>query len=109
MIQNTLFISQNSLFGNQMTQNTLCYGFYVDGQKITTYALGEHDPGSAQEHQAKYGALVEGLLPLIASLNHQEELSLILGTIYLGSVTIMLSPHIGWSFLWSSLLTLSTL
>ena len=46
--------------------------------------------------------------PLIASFNHQEEISLILGTIYLGSVTITLSPHIGWSFLWSSLLTLST-
>ena len=32
-----------------MTQNTLFYGFYVDGSKIITYAIGEHDPGSAQK------------------------------------------------------------
>ena len=29
-IQNTLFVTQNTLFGNQMTQNTLFYGFNVD-------------------------------------------------------------------------------
>ena len=42
MIENTLFLTQNTLFGNQMTQNTLFYGFFFDAQ------LGEHDPGSAQ-------------------------------------------------------------
>ena len=50
-------MTQNTHFGNQMTQNTLFYGFHVDGQK-NLKALGEHDPGSAQdikmgEHQAK--------------------------------------------------------
>ena len=48
MIRNTLFVTQNTLFGNQMTQNTSFYSFYADGRKIITYALGEHDPGSAQ-------------------------------------------------------------
>ena len=33
----------NTLFVNQMTQNTLFYGIYGDGWKIITYALGEHD------------------------------------------------------------------
>ena len=32
-IQNNLFVTQNTLFGNQMTQNTLFYGFYADGSK----------------------------------------------------------------------------
>ena len=35
--------TQNTLFVNQMTQNTLFYGIYGNGWKITTYALGEHD------------------------------------------------------------------
>ena len=29
-IQNTLFVTQNTLFGNQMTQNTLFYSFDVN-------------------------------------------------------------------------------
>ena len=40
-------MTQNTNFGNQMTQKTLFYGFHVDGQK-NLKALGEHDPGSAQ-------------------------------------------------------------
>ena len=44
-----IFVTQNTLFGKHMTQNTLFYGFYVDGSKIITYAIGEHDPGSAQK------------------------------------------------------------
>ena len=43
MIENTLFLTQNTLFGNQMTQNTLFYGFFVDAR------LGEHDSRSAQD------------------------------------------------------------
>ena len=38
--QNTLFVTQNILFGSQMTQNTLFYSFWVNSQKIMTYALG---------------------------------------------------------------------
>ena len=54
--------SKHLFFGNQMTQNTLSYGLYVDGPKkhnihqaLTTCAAlsyikahREHDPGSAQ-------------------------------------------------------------
>ena len=47
MVKKSLFVTQNALFVNQMTQHTLLYGFYVDGWKIITYALGGHDPGSA--------------------------------------------------------------
>ena len=31
MIQNTLFVTQNTPFSNQMTQYSLFYGFYVGG------------------------------------------------------------------------------
>ena len=48
MIQSTPFGTQNTLFVNQMTQNTLFYGILVTVKKTITYALGEHDPGSAQ-------------------------------------------------------------
>ena len=47
VVKKSLFVTQNALFVNQMTQHTLLYGFYVDGWKIITYALGGHDPGSA--------------------------------------------------------------
>ena len=33
MIQNPLFVTKNTLFGNQMTANTLFSGIYVDRQK----------------------------------------------------------------------------
>ena len=46
MIQSTPFGTQNTLFVNEMTQNT--YGILATVKKIITYALGEHDPGSAQ-------------------------------------------------------------
>ena len=35
-IQNSLFVTQNTLFGNQMTQSTLFYGFNVESWKIIT-------------------------------------------------------------------------
>jgi len=48
--QMTIFMTQNTLFVNQMTQNTLFYVYiYGEGWKILTYPLGEHDPGSAQD------------------------------------------------------------
>ena len=47
MTQNTLFVTGNTLFVNQMTQNTLFYRISADGWK--TYALGEHDPESLQD------------------------------------------------------------
>ena len=49
VIQNTLFETQNTPNVNQMTQNIQFYSIYGDGKKIITYALGEHDPGSAQD------------------------------------------------------------
>ena len=48
MIQNTLFVTQNTLFVNQITQNTPFYDIYGDGRKIITHVKGEHDPGSPQ-------------------------------------------------------------
>ena len=48
MTQNTLFVTQNIIFVNQMAQNALFYSIYRHIGKIITYALGEHDPGSAQ-------------------------------------------------------------
>ena len=41
----TLFVIQNTLFVNQMTEITLLYSIYSDSSKT---ALGEHDSGSAQ-------------------------------------------------------------
>ena len=49
VIQNTLFVTQNTANVNQMTQNIQFYCIYDDGKKIITYALGEHDPGSAKD------------------------------------------------------------
>ena len=49
MTEITLLVAQNTLFGNQIIQNYLIYGFYADSKKIIAYALGEHDPGSAQD------------------------------------------------------------
>ena len=48
MILNTLFMTQNTLFVNQMTKNTLFWAFTATVEKIT-YALGEHGPGSAKD------------------------------------------------------------
>ena len=48
MIKKTLFVTQNTPFGQQKIQNTLFYGFYLDGRKIITYALGGQDPESPQ-------------------------------------------------------------
>ena len=42
-------------FVNQMTWNTLFYGIYGDDEQIITYALEEHDPGSAQNWRASSG------------------------------------------------------
>ena len=44
MIQNSLLRTQSTLFAMQMTQTTLVHGIYG-----ITYALGEYDPGSAQD------------------------------------------------------------
>ena len=46
MVQKSLSLIQNTLFVNLMTQNTL---FIATVEKIITYALGEHYPGSAQD------------------------------------------------------------
>ena len=47
MIQNNLFVTQNTLVWQP--DDTSFYGFYMSTvQKIVTYTLGEHDPGSAQ-------------------------------------------------------------
>ena len=51
MTQNILFVNQmtqNILFVNQMTQNTPFYDIYGDGRKTITHMQGEHDPGSPQ-------------------------------------------------------------
>ena len=42
-------VTQNQVTQNQVTQNTLRTDAQTDGQKIITCALGEHDPGSAQD------------------------------------------------------------
>ena len=55
MIQNTRIVTKNTLFVNHMTQNTLrllskhLRAFITRVEKIITYALGEHDPGSSQD------------------------------------------------------------
>ena len=40
LIKNTLFVTQNTLFVNQMTQNNLFTAFISTVEKIITYALG---------------------------------------------------------------------
>ena len=42
-------MNQSPQFVNQMAPNTLLYGIYMTVEKIISYALGEHDPGSAQD------------------------------------------------------------
>ena len=55
MIQNTRIVTKNTLFVNHMTQNTLrllskhLTAFITMVEKIITYGLGEHDPGSSQD------------------------------------------------------------
>ena len=49
MTWNLQFMIQNTLFVNHMTQNILFYSIYCDSWKIITWALGEHNPGSAQD------------------------------------------------------------
>ena len=44
--KNILFVIQNTLFVNQLTQNTLFYGIYCDGRNILGYALGEQCLGN---------------------------------------------------------------
>ena len=62
MIRNTLIVTQNTLFGNQMTQNT---AFNSTVEKITT-SLGEHDPGSAQK-----GKTSSEMYSPASAMNHQ--------------------------------------
>ena len=50
MLQNILFMTQNIVFVNQMTQNTLFYSIFRDSWKIITYALGEHEVSSRLEN-----------------------------------------------------------
>ena len=47
MTESTLCLTQSTQFVNQMAQSTLLYGIYPMIKKIITYALGEHDLGSA--------------------------------------------------------------
>ena len=42
-------MTQNTLFVNQMTQNTLFLAFMATVEKIMTYTLGEHGPKPAQD------------------------------------------------------------
>ena len=49
MILNTLFMTQNTLFVNQMTQNTLFLAFMATVEKIMTYTLGELGPKQVQD------------------------------------------------------------
>ena len=49
MTSNTLYVTQNALIVNQMTQNTGLYGIFGYSWKDSNiYTLGEHDPGSVQ-------------------------------------------------------------
>ena len=50
MIQNTLFVTQNTPFVNQITKKTLFYGIYGNGSKNHNIRMtqGEHDSGLAQ-------------------------------------------------------------
>ena len=58
LIQSTLFVAQNNLFVNQITQHLL-RRLVRRLKKIINCALGEHDPGHLMmgEHQAKCRAL----------------------------------------------------
>ena len=49
MVEKSLFMTQNALIVNQITQNIKFWDIYGDGQKIITNALGEHDPRLPQE------------------------------------------------------------
>ena len=42
-------MTEYTLFVNPMNQNILFYVIYPGVEKIITYALGEYDPGSAQD------------------------------------------------------------
>ena len=67
MIHNTLFLTQNTLFVNQMTQDTLFYGIYGDKQtSLENMTLGQLKMG---ENQAKSRALQSGkpILVVISS------------------------------------------
>ena len=61
-----IFVTQNTLFGKHMTQNTLFYGFYVDGPKnhnihmqLENMILGQFKKG---ENQAKWRVLALKML-----------------------------------------------
>ena len=51
-------MTQNTLFVNHTTESTLFYGIYRDGH---TYALEEHDPGSAQDWRTQSEMLSPGI------------------------------------------------
>ena len=58
MIRNTLFVTQTTLFVNQMTQDTLFYDIYGDGHtSLENMILGQFKMG---ENQAKCRTLQSG-------------------------------------------------
>ena len=56
-IQYTLFMNQKDFLS---TQNTIFTAFIATVEKNITYALGEHDPGSAQNWRKSTSAALFG-------------------------------------------------
>ena len=64
----TRFVTQNTLFVNQMTKNTLFHGIFGNNWNITTYAL-EHDGVTSKWENIKQNVepcILYGSLPEIA-------------------------------------------